>query len=337
MLLENKRSPRASTQQIIDAIDAFLLQKHLKVTTPVEVNPYLERLGLLNNSDTRAGKPLREMLRRGQIPHAYQVGVHWYIPHSKGTKTPPSEEETLAGSSERKEKEAADEKVINREPTKKLNKLVPIAQLILDLLEKKYGVRPSIYFEYQPTWLMAHPTIALIDKHPELKTIYALLQDDKLELDDKVKELREKDQHKRQLYDIWIAEPFHFAVEFDESQHFNQYRMRTMAFYTKLPTKFPVDFYRQLQANVEIKAGKSGFTRLSSEDPLFPELQEGAKQDNRIRQRAFRDYLKDLLPIENGCEPTLRIPNHITGKRIKGFTAADLEAVERYIETYQLL
>lgn len=30
---------------------------------------------------------------------------------------------------------------------------------------------------------------------------------------------------------------------------------------------------------------------------LFPEMYESAKQDNRLRQRAFRGFLKDIVPL----------------------------------------
>jgi hypothetical protein len=37
-------------ERIIKTIDEFLERKHQKTTTPVEINPYLEKKGLLNDS-----------------------------------------------------------------------------------------------------------------------------------------------------------------------------------------------------------------------------------------------------------------------------------------------
>ena len=72
----------ADILKIILAIDEFLEIKHQKTTTPVEINQYLEKIGLLNNSSSRPGSPIRKILRKGQIKQAYQNGVYWYIPHS---------------------------------------------------------------------------------------------------------------------------------------------------------------------------------------------------------------------------------------------------------------
>jgi hypothetical protein len=79
---------------IILKIDEFLEKTGKKSTDPVEANEMLEKAGLLNDSDTRKGKPLRELLRRGLIRHAYQPGgprSSWVIPHSSnsaGNETP---------------------------------------------------------------------------------------------------------------------------------------------------------------------------------------------------------------------------------------------------------
>jgi len=93
----------------------------------------------------------------------------------------------------------------------------------------------------------------------------------------------------------------------------------------------------ELNKEIKIKPGKSGFTKLQSNDPLFPEMLEGEKQDNRIRQRAFRDFLKDLLPNENRVKPTLRIPYQVTNKSINDFTETELRNVEKYIIENELI
>jgi hypothetical protein len=70
---------------IIRKIDEFLEKTGKKSTDPVEANAMLEKVGLLRDSDTRPGKPLRDILRAGKIKHAYQTGgkgSSWVIPHS---------------------------------------------------------------------------------------------------------------------------------------------------------------------------------------------------------------------------------------------------------------
>lgn len=71
---------------LITCIDEHLEQKKLPYVTAVEANELLASKGLLRNSASRRGKPLRDLLRDGQIPHAYQdpPGKYgrWHIPHS---------------------------------------------------------------------------------------------------------------------------------------------------------------------------------------------------------------------------------------------------------------
>lgn len=63
----------------------------------------------------------------------------------------------------------------------------------------------------------------------------------------------------------------------------------------------------------------SGFYKLRSQDYLFPPMYESEKQDNRLRQRAFRDFLKDIVPVKLGYNPTVRISSKVTNNRIKDF------------------
>lgn len=52
---------------------------------PVEANAVLAKAGLLSDSKNSPGKPLRNLLRDGQLPHAFQFdgkGTLWTIPHS---------------------------------------------------------------------------------------------------------------------------------------------------------------------------------------------------------------------------------------------------------------
>lgn len=74
---------------IISHLDKHLLQTGQQSIGPVEGNAILAKEGLLKDSDTRKGKPLRKLLREGKIPHAYQAGgkgSEWTIPNSKKGK-----------------------------------------------------------------------------------------------------------------------------------------------------------------------------------------------------------------------------------------------------------
>jgi len=313
---------------IIKAIDEFLEKKHQKFTTPIEINPYLETKGLLNNSSSRPGLPIRKILRKGLIPHAYQIGVKWHIPHSNNKSKKIKPNSNIKSENKTKPKKQI---IANG------HKLTPIGNLIIKLIEKKYGKKPDCFYEYKPDWLLSYPSSNIIENRPELSKLYSKLTDNKFSLKEKLAELSYKKLNQKQSYDIWIGEPFNFAVEFDEKQHFNQFRKITLDYYSKIDIKFPLQFYKELNSEIEIKPGKSGFTKLKSNDPLFPEILDGEKQDNRIRQRAFRDFLKDLLPIDNGYNPTLRIPYQITNMNINNFTENDINNVEKYINENKLI
>jgi len=74
---------------IISHLDKYLLQTGQQSIGPVEANAILAKAGLLKDNNLRKGKPLRELLRAGKIPHAYQAGgkgSEWTIPNSKKGK-----------------------------------------------------------------------------------------------------------------------------------------------------------------------------------------------------------------------------------------------------------
>jgi len=72
-------------KEIIQHIDNYLTRTGKPTIDPVEANAILAKAGLLRDSKDRPGKPLRELLRKGQLPHAFQSGGKgsaWTIPHS---------------------------------------------------------------------------------------------------------------------------------------------------------------------------------------------------------------------------------------------------------------
>ena len=56
----------------------------------------------------------------------------------------------------------------------------------------------------------------------------------------------------------------------------------------------------------------------------------GEKQYNRIRQRAFRDFLKDIIPVANDFCPIVRIPFQLVNKK-SGFNQSELQRIVDYI------
>lgn len=88
-------------------------------------------------------------------------------------------------------------------------------------------------------------------------------------------------------------------LEFDEKQHFNRYRARTLGFYAdQVLLAFPVEVW---VSHSEQKTGLEGGGFGKPKPPLFP------GDGGRHRQRAFRDALCDILPPGHGFLPTLRI------------------------------
>ena len=78
----------ADIQAIIRSIDTYLNKVGRDSIGPVEANQILQEMGILNDSITRPGLPLRRILRNGEIPHAYQPagkGTEWVIPLSNKT------------------------------------------------------------------------------------------------------------------------------------------------------------------------------------------------------------------------------------------------------------
>lgn len=310
--------------EIIRAIDEFLNKENKTETTPVEVNPYLEEKGILNDSNSRKGKPLRDKLRKGGIPHAYQIGNRWIIPKSGNGNVLNTLPDNAKSVNKLKSKE---EKILTKN-----HKLEPIAEKIAEIFEKKFGEGIDFVFEYKPDWLETYPRKNGYENNwDKVKKVYSILNETEFEIEEQMNYLKEKDYNKTQAFDIWFKEPYNFAVEFDEKQHFNQFRKQTLDYYDTLNVGFDVKLYKKYNNKIK-NAGTSGFTKLKSKDPLFPELLKGDKQDNRVRQRAFRDFLKDIRPIEKGFNPTLRISFNETNGKIKDFTKIEVENLTEYIE-----
>lgn len=75
---------------ITNFIDNYLTKSGRAEIDPVEANALLEKAGILHDSKDRPGKPLRDLLRKGELPHAFQTGgkgSSWKIPHSSTGKS----------------------------------------------------------------------------------------------------------------------------------------------------------------------------------------------------------------------------------------------------------
>jgi len=88
-------------------------------------------------------------------------------------------------------------------------------------------------------------------------------------------------------------------LEVDEKQHFNPYRALSLRHYPPgTRVAFPVESWiEQSEKKTRLEGGRFGIPK----PPLFP------AEWGRHQQRAFRDALTDLLPLEHGFAPTLRV------------------------------
>lgn len=214
-----------------------------------------------------------------------------------------------------------------------MSKLLPIAELIKGLLEKEFDEQAGYTLECKKDWLRNIPVDDIYSEFwVEISDVYKSLIDNKWSLDEIIDNKSNSLRYRKAKMDIWFDHPYNFICEFDEKQHFNQYRLVTLEEgYDNLEIAFDYNQYIALCKNSKSKPGTSGFDKLKSKDILFPEMLLGEKQDNRTRQRAFRDYLKDIVPVRLGNNPTVRISYMITNGRIKDFTEEDLENVRRYL------
>lgn len=68
---------------IISTLDKYIERNGIDALTAVEAAEILDEAGILNDSSSSPGKPLRNILRSGEIKHAYQLSNgRWFIPHS---------------------------------------------------------------------------------------------------------------------------------------------------------------------------------------------------------------------------------------------------------------
>ena len=95
---------------------------------------------------------------------------------------------------------------------------------------------------------------------------------------------------------------FNCIIEFDELQHFTEFRLQTLLHYpADMYLGFDIESYRSWCDEYSIKALKKGPSGYRKPRPEFP------FEGGRAAQRALFDTFRDLLPSRHGLNPTIRI------------------------------
>lgn len=221
-----------------------------------------------------------------------------------------------------------------------MSKLIAVADVIKDSLETIYKIPAAYKLEIKKDWLYNVPNKALYRSFwDELSYVYEEIVNNRWSLDDIFLQYNNiLKYNSKGIVDIWFEEPYNFICEFDEIQHFNQYRLITLEKgYKNLNISFNYNEYYRKCSERTVEPNVSGFHKLRTNDPFFPEIYDGYNQDNRIRQRAYRDFLKDIIPVKLGYNPTVRIGSFVTNNHINNFTNQDLSNVKRYLTENNIL
>ena len=102
--------------------------------------------------------------------------------------------------------------------------------------------------------------------------------------------------------DAFFSKPYNFIFEFDELQHFTQYRQLTFKYYPEnIPLAYTPEKYVKFCIQHHISALAKGPDRFRRRTADFPYV------NGRAAQRAFFDTFRDWLPPMHGLNPTVRI------------------------------
>ena len=125
--------------------------------------------------------------------------------------------------------------------------------------------------------------------------------------------------------DAYFPEPYHFIFEFDELQHFTQYREQTFRFYpANIPLGYEPQKYCQFCQQHHTAALAKGPDRFRRRTADFPYT------NGRAAQRAFFDTFRDWLPPLHGLNPTVRLAEFEVTPILNGKLTGD--AAETYME-----
>jgi hypothetical protein len=144
-----------------------------------------------------------------------------------------------------------------------------------------------------PSWLVRPGRIECAGRWPLVREIYAELEP-RLELPDAMRPVE-----RREIDAVIEADGSTRLLEVDETQHFNRFRAQTLRRYAD-DVSLAFDAWSWIaRCEQKLRLEGGGFGR--PKPPLFP------GENGRHRQRAFRDALADLVPLEHGYGPTLRV------------------------------
>ena len=102
--------------------------------------------------------------------------------------------------------------------------------------------------------------------------------------------------------DAYFPEPYHFIFEFDELQHFTQFRELTFRYYPEnIPLAYAQEEYLRFCKQHHAAALAKGPDRFRRRTADFPYV------NGRAAQRAFFDTFRDWLPPQHGLNPTVRL------------------------------
>lgn len=125
--------------------------------------------------------------------------------------------------------------------------------------------------------------------------------------------------------DAYFPEPYHFIFEFDELQHFTQYREQTFRFYPEnIRLGYEPQKYRQFCQQYHTAALAKGPDRFRRRTADFPYT------NGRAAQRAFFDTFRDWLPPLHGLNPTVRLAEFEVKPILNGQLTGD--AAKTYME-----
>ena len=125
--------------------------------------------------------------------------------------------------------------------------------------------------------------------------------------------------------DAYFPEPYHFIFEFDELQHFTQYRQQTFRFYPgNIRLAYEPEQYREFCRQHHVAALAKGPERFRRHTADFP------YPNGRAAQRAFFDTFRDWLPPLHGLNPTVRLAEFEVAPILKGHLTGN--AAKAYME-----
>lgn len=143
-----------------------------------------------------------------------------------------------------------------------------------------------------PAWLMRPAEEECRDCWPLARSIYHELT--RLDLPEMM-----PPRERRQVDAVLRVGSESRILEVDETQHFNRFRALTLRHYPDdARVAFPIALWME-KSDRKLRLEGGGFGK--PKPPLFP------AENGRHMQRAFRDMLADLIPLEHGFAPILRI------------------------------